>query len=73
MSEASCAQTDPELFFPETDSYWKAAQAKKVCASCPVILECLEYAQVNAFREGIWGGLSANERYRLVKKRKEAS
>ena len=66
MSEAACAQTDPELWFPELDSLWRVAQAKKICEKCPVKVECLEYALVNKFKDGIWGGLSPTERHRLM-------
>jgi WhiB family redox-sensing transcriptional regulator len=66
MSEACCATTDPELWFPELDSLWRVAQAKKICEKCPVKKECLDYALVNKFKDGIWGGLSPTERHRLM-------
>jgi WhiB family redox-sensing transcriptional regulator len=66
MSEARCTETDPELWFPELDSLWRVAQAKKICEKCPVKVECLEYALVNKFKDGIWGGLSPTERHRLM-------
>ena len=40
-----CAQTDPEAFFPEKGG--STREAKKVCVSCEVRVECLEYAQPN--------------------------
>lgn len=40
--QARCAETDPDSFFPEKGGSTK--DAKKVCASCPVRRECLEYA-----------------------------
>jgi WhiB family redox-sensing transcriptional regulator len=66
MDEAACATTDPELWFPELDSLWRVAQAKKICEKCPVKIECLEYATNNKFKDGIWGGLSPTERHRLM-------
>jgi len=57
---ALCAQTDPELFFPEKDG--RASIAKRVCLGCPVRRECLEYALANDERHGIWGGLSEKAR-----------
>ena len=66
MSEARCTETDPELWFPELDSLWRVAQAKNICGKCPVKQECLEYALVNKFKDGIWGGLSPTERHRLM-------
>jgi len=60
---ALCAQTDPEAFFPEKGG--STREAKKVCRSCEVRAECLEYALENDERFGIWGGLSERERRRL--------
>ncbi len=66
QERALCAQTDPEAFFPEKGG--STREAKRVCASCEVRSECLEYALANDERFGIWGGLSERER-RRVKKR----
>jgi WhiB family redox-sensing transcriptional regulator len=43
-------------------------EAKKVCTTCDVRSECLEYALSNDERFGIWGGLSERERRRLKKR-----
>lgn len=66
QDQALCAQTDPEAFFPEKGG--STREAKRVCASCEVRAECLEYALANDERFGIWGGLSERERRRLKKK-----
>lgn len=66
QSEALCAQTDPEAFFPEKGGSTK--DAKRVCGACNVRSECLEYALTNDERFGIWGGLSERERRRLRKR-----
>ena len=63
---ALCAQTDPEAFFPEKGG--STREAKKVCLSCDVRGECLEYALQNDERFGIWGGLSERERRKLKKR-----
>ena len=68
QTDALCAQTDPEAFFPEKGG--STRDAKRVCESCPVREECLKYAMDNDERFGIWGGLSERERRRL---RKQAS
>jgi WhiB family redox-sensing transcriptional regulator len=60
---ALCAQTDPEAFFPEKGG--STREAKRVCRSCEVRAECLEYALENDERFGIWGGLSERERRRV--------
>jgi len=71
MSDAACATTDPELWFPELDSLWRVREAKNICEKCPVKKECLEYALVNGFKEGIWGGLSPTERNRVSKEKRK--
>ena len=63
QDQALCAQTDPEAFFPEKGG--STREAKKVCRSCDVRAECLEYALENDERFGIWGGMSERERRRL--------
>lgn len=35
--------------------------AKKICATCPVINLCLEYA-IAAKEQGIWGGMTRQQR-----------
>ena len=66
QERALCAQTDPEAFFPEKGG--STREAKKVCLSCEVRVECLEYALEQDERFGIWGGLSERERRRLKKR-----
>ncbi|MDA3021096.1 MAG: WhiB family transcriptional regulator [Actinomycetota bacterium] len=66
QGHALCAQTDPEAFFPEKGG--STREAKKVCLSCEVRVECLEYALAQDERFGIWGGLSERERRRLKKR-----
>lgn len=65
QERALCAQTDPEAFFPEKGG--STREAKKVCLTCEVRTECLDYAVANDERFGIWGGMSERER-RVVKK-----
>jgi WhiB family transcriptional regulator, redox-sensing transcriptional regulator len=56
---ALCAQTDPELFFPEKGG--TCDDAKRVCRRCPVREECLDYALSAGENFGVWGGLSARQ------------
>ncbi|RJS46625.1 WhiB family transcriptional regulator [Nocardioides cavernaquae] len=65
QERALCAQTDPEAFFPEKGG--STREAKKVCHTCEVRDDCLEYALMNDERFGIWGGLSERERRKLKK------
>ena len=66
QERALCAQTDPEAFFPEKGG--STREAKKVCLTCEVRDDCLEYALMNDERFGIWGGLSERERRKLKKR-----
>lgn len=67
QKDALCAQTDPEAFFPEKGGTTK--HAKRICNSCEVRTNCLEYALQNDERFGIWGGLGERERRKLKKER----
>ena len=66
QERALCAQTDPEAFFPEKGG--STREAKRVCATCEVREECLEYALANDERFGIWGGMSERERRKLKRR-----
>lgn len=66
QSDSLCAQTDPEAFFPEKGG--STRDAKRICGSCEVRAQCLEYALENDERFGIWGGLSERERRKLKKR-----
>ncbi len=57
---AACLDADPAVFFPEPGD--NAINAKKVCAQCPVIEACLDYALTNRQHHGVWGGLSEHQR-----------
>jgi len=67
QTDALCAQTDPEAFFPEKGG--STRDAKKICTTCEVKSQCLDYALANDERFGIWGGLSERERRRLRRAR----
>jgi WhiB family redox-sensing transcriptional regulator len=66
QTDSLCAQTDPEAFFPEKGG--STRDAKKICSSCEVRSQCLQYALENDERFGIWGGLSERERRKLRKR-----
>jgi WhiB family redox-sensing transcriptional regulator len=70
QDRALCAQTDPEAFYPEKGG--STREAKKVCRSCEVRADCLEFALANDERFGIWGGMSERERRRLKREGIEA-
>ncbi|MGQ0479997.1 MAG: WhiB family transcriptional regulator [Pseudonocardia sp.] len=64
--EALCAQTDPEIFFPEVGENPKAA--RQVCAACPVRTACLTDAlRRRDIAFGVRGGLTPTERRALLR------
>jgi WhiB family redox-sensing transcriptional regulator len=62
-ARARCAETDPEIFFPPADD--PAAEARRICAQCPVRGDCLSYALDADEQYGIWGCLDPRERQNL--------
>lgn len=54
---AVCADQkfDPELWFPHPTDDDKREAAKNVCATCPIITDCLNYGLATK-ADGVWGG-----------------
>ncbi len=71
MSDAACAETAPDMFFP--DKGGSTREVKRVCAVCPVVAECLEFAMRNGYYDGVYGGLSGLERRQLRKKARKGA
>ncbi|MGX1760439.1 WhiB family transcriptional regulator [Streptomyces lydicus] len=69
---AACAGMDPQLadalFFPAPSDRSVIAQAKQICADCPVRRTCLDAALESETRMGIRGGMTEGERNDLHKK-----
>jgi WhiB family redox-sensing transcriptional regulator len=68
--KAACRGLDGELFFPvagEATAIFEAqvAEAKAVCARCPVRAECLAEALETPNTVGVWGGTTDGERAAL--------
>lgn len=72
---AACRGEDSSLFFApgrleaKEERATRERRAKSICASCPVRIECLEYAVRIQESHGIWGGLNELERRRLMRER----
>ena len=63
---AACRDADPELFFPVSLSgpaLEQIAQAKAICAGCPVRRQCLDFALDIRQDHGVWGGMTEQERH----------
>lgn len=70
MAQGLCRFEPPATFFPSDGVGVEVA--KRICATCPVKAECLEYALDNRIDHGVWGGTSERQRRRLLKKRRVA-
>ncbi len=64
-ARAACAGLPTDDFFPvgvTGPALEQIARAKAICASCPVVTECGDYALDTGQTDGVWGGMSAEER-----------
>jgi Transcription factor WhiB/MarR family len=65
LAAAACKGADPDLFFPaagqDAIDPRRSAQAKAICAGCPVRVQCYEAAVRRGERHGIWGGADFGE------------
>ena len=72
-ADAACAGLDPEIWFPDhvtVEGVERTAEAKQVCATCPVCTDCLEYALAAHEPYGIWGGMTKQERRNFARRRR---
>lgn len=71
-SKAACLGHDTELFFPAGctgPAQEQAEQAVAICRQCPVITQCLDWAVTTGQDDGIWGGLTEDQRRALRRSR----
>jgi hypothetical protein len=78
LTDAACAGMDGDMFYDDmvvsesvTDyGYYTStapkqhAMLRRVCANCPVKIECADFA-IKHERFGFWGGLTAMERHSI--------
>lgn len=69
--EAACSSYPAEMFFPSSEAPSAANAAKTICEGCPVREECLAFALETAQVEGVWGGMDAGERRRLLRRNRD--
>ncbi|WP_153453427.1 WhiB family transcriptional regulator [Streptomyces smaragdinus] len=74
-ADAACRRDEAGLFFapskePTADRLSREAAAKRVCARCPVMLDCREHALLQPEPYGVWGGLTAAERRVVLSRRR---
>ena len=68
--DALCREYPPEMFFPGTGASFEPA--REVCGRCLVREACLAFALEHCESDGMWGGLSGQER-RALKRLRAAS
>lgn len=68
MADGNCRLHPPATFFPSDGV--GVDRARKICASCPVVGTCLEFALAERIDHGVWGGCSERERRRILKRRR---
>lgn len=69
FDHAACRGMDPNIWHPEQHQNGMAAQAKKICASCPVLEQCRIWSFDLACETdlvGIYAGISKRERNRRL-------
>ncbi|MBT2489187.1 WhiB family transcriptional regulator [Streptomyces sp. ISL-96] len=74
-TEAVCRRDEAGLFFapskePTAARLAREEAAKRVCARCPVMVECREHALLQPEPYGVWGGLTAAERRVVLARRR---
>ena len=71
-ADVACNGHNPDLWFPrqgESDSE-ECRAARAVCITCPIKQPCLEYALDRNEEYGVWGGITARERQRILRNRR---
>ncbi|TAM90922.1 MAG: WhiB family transcriptional regulator [Jatrophihabitans sp.] len=71
---AACRGIDTATFYhPENERGPSRSRremaAKAICATCPVVENCLRWALLAREPYGVWGGLSVDERERMLTRR----
>ena len=64
-ARAACATQDPDELCVRGAAQ---RQAREICFSCPVRLECLVDALDNRIQFGVWGGMTERERRALLRR-----
>lgn len=73
-SQGACGtgKWDPELWFPLSYGGPQSEPAKAICDNCPIKWRCLQGALDAGTRDGIWGGMTPDERAKLTPQTRRA-
>jgi WhiB family redox-sensing transcriptional regulator len=66
--DVACKPHDTPTFFPDGKNAAAVKKAKSICARCPYRDECAAWALRVREPDGVWGGLTAEERQAEIKK-----
>lgn len=71
MDDSACVDAgDPDAWFPSKGQLKSNNLiAIRICSTCPVRKECLDYAMRYASLPGIWGGVLESKRRKAIRKR----
>lgn len=72
QQQAACRGLDSSVFFHPSGERGpsradRAQRAKEICARCPVLRQCREHALASHEPYGVWGGLTEEERDRMLR------
>lgn len=60
-TERAACRGMTDVMFPARGDAEGVARAKRVCASCPVIDDCLDHVTLSPERYGVWAGIAGKE------------
>ncbi|HEV8648151.1 MAG TPA: WhiB family transcriptional regulator [Actinomycetes bacterium] len=72
QERAACRETDGSAFFSRDGERGptkrrRELEAKRICLVCPVRAPCAAYALAHREPYGVWGGLSEDDRERILR------
>jgi WhiB family transcriptional regulator, redox-sensing transcriptional regulator len=68
--DAACRGAPVELFFSGAEA--DVAEAKGLCARCPVTDHCVQFAINHDEWHGVWGGTDESERRGMIRSRRRS-
>jgi WhiB family redox-sensing transcriptional regulator len=73
-TKGSCRNNEyhPDLWFPSPNETFTIQLALKICSTCPVIVECRATSLARGERNGVWGGLTEDQRMKVLKDQRRA-
>ncbi|WP_037606188.1 WhiB family transcriptional regulator [Streptacidiphilus rugosus] len=78
QEQAACVDYDTRLFFHPAGERgssfeYREEAAKRICAACPVLEQCRDFALECREEYGVWGGMTEGERATARRRRRRAA